>query len=196
MNQTFFLARHGKHGDLGQRLSGRSPMALCPSGRDQAAALGRLCHRRGVSAVHSSPCPRARETADIVATLIGLETRIADALDEIDFGYWAGRRFDELADDPLWQDWNARRSAAATPGGETMAHAAARITSYLDALAASGASHVLLVSHADIIKGAVAHYLGLSLDSLQRFAIDPASLTTLAFDAESVQLLGLNETVQ
>ena len=55
---------------------------------------------------------------------------------------------------------------------------------------------MLCVSHADVIKGAVAHYLGLGLDHIQGFRIDPASLTTLAFGNGAVELVRLNETLQ
>jgi broad specificity phosphatase PhoE len=51
----------------------------------------------------------------------------------------------------------------------------------------------VLVSHADVLKAALAHWLGLSLDSLQRFDIAPASLSTVAVGDWGAKVLSLNE---
>jgi probable phosphoglycerate mutase len=53
---------------------------------------------------------------------------------------------------------------------------------------------VAIVSHSDIIKMIVAHYLGLHLDLFQRITIAPASLTILQLRSGAAQLELLNET--
>jgi broad specificity phosphatase PhoE len=54
---------------------------------------------------------------------------------------------------------------------------------------------VALVSHADVIKAAVLHHLGLAIDGWPRFDIAPASITRLVVGDWGARLLGLNETV-
>jgi broad specificity phosphatase PhoE len=193
MRATIFLARHGTHAEVGQILSGRSDIALSPAGEEQAKRLGRLARREGVARVQTSPRARTVQTARIVAGVLGVDPETENALDEIDFGDWSGRSFAALAADPTWQRWNEARHLAAAPRGETMTSATRRATSHLDALAASGADRVLCVSHCDVIRGAVAHYLGLSLDRLLHFDVDPGSLTTLVLDGQGGRLVRLNE---
>jgi len=54
---------------------------------------------------------------------------------------------------------------------------------------------VLIVSHADVIRAAVLHYLGLSLDAFDRIEIGPASVSTLLIGEWGAKIFSLNETV-
>jgi broad specificity phosphatase PhoE len=126
-----------------------------------------------------------------VAERHALAIEEADDLDELDFGSWMGRSFAELADDPDWYRWNDRRGSASTPGGETMTQATARAVRHIEAVA--GAGPILCVSHCDIIRGVVAHYLGLDADRLLGFDVDPASLTTVALHGGGGRVIALNE---
>jgi probable phosphoglycerate mutase len=49
------------------------------------------------------------------------------------------------------------------------------------------------VSHGDVIKAALLHYLGLSIDAYDRFDIDPASISTIAVGSWGSKILSLNE---
>lgn len=170
---TVHLVRHAAHGLLPHTLAGRMPgVALSDEGRAQAAALPA---RLGpVGAVLSSPVQRALETA----AALGRPVAEAPGFEEIDFGRWTGLRFDALDADPAWHAWNAFRSLAACPGGETMHAAQSRALSALQGLR-GGEATVAVVSHADIIKAVLAAVLGVSLDRLDRFTVDPASISTV-----------------
>jgi broad specificity phosphatase PhoE len=54
---------------------------------------------------------------------------------------------------------------------------------------------VPVISHGDILRAVVAHYIGSSLDLLHRFEIAPASVTTLRVTEHGATLLCLNEVV-
>ena len=143
--------------------------------------------------MESSPQRRTRETATVIAAACGTAPEIVEALDELDFGQWTGRLIADLEGDPLWTRWNSARSQAQVPGGERMTDAVSRAVAHLDALGRqpwSGA--VVCVSHADIIRGVVAHYLGLSLDRMLMFDVDPGSITSLAVGDWGGRLLSLN----
>jgi len=191
------LVRHAVHDRVGSTLVGRmAEVRLGAEGRAQAERLATRLANEGVVVVQSSPRERALETAAPIAAQLGSEVEIAEGLDEIDFGAWTGRRFAELDGDPAWAAWNAERATAPTPGGETMAEAQARITGHIAALRARlGARAAVLVSHADMIKAAVAHILGLPLGAIHRFEIAPASITTLRLDEGGGTLVRLNEAV-
>jgi len=160
----------------------------------QAAGVAEWLGSHPVAAVHASPRRRTMETAMIIASAVGGEVAQAEALDEIDFGRWNGRSFAELEDDPLWSAWNRHRSIASTPGGETMAQAVERTVQHLESLAAAQPGQALLcVTHCDIIRGTLAHYLGLSLDNIFRFDIDPGSISTIEIGADGTRVTRINE---
>jgi len=194
---TILLIRHAAHSHLGNILSGRSPdIALSPQGRSQADALAARLRHVSIDALHASPVQRAQETAQAIAlTHPALELKTVAALDELDFGDWAGRAFIELADDPRWATWNEARSSAVAPGGESMAQAQERAWHHVENAALRNPGHTIaMVSHCDIIRALVAHVLELSLDDYWRFDIDPASVTRLAVGDWGAKVLSLNET--
>lgn len=193
MTATILLIRHAAHVDLDRRLSGRRPgVALSEAGREQAAALGRQLAGRGIERVQCSPLDRTRDTAAAIAEACRLPPPTpVEALIEIDMGDWTGRALDGFGDDPAWRAWNERRGTARIPGGESMAEAQARIVGHLATLRTGT---VAIVTHSDMIRGAVAHVLGLPLDRLLSFDIDPASVTTVVMGKWGSRLLSLNVT--
>jgi broad specificity phosphatase PhoE len=192
LSALILLARHGHHREVGHVLSGRSDIPLDTQGADEARRLAGRLADVPLRAVYSSPRRRACETAAPIAARHGLDVTIVDALDEIDFGAWSGQRFDALDWDPAWRYWNAARGSARCPGGEGMAEAVTRARDHIEAIAQPD-TPVLCVSHCDIIRGLVAHYLGLSADRLFRFDVDPGSVTTLSLHPGGGRVVALNE---
>ncbi|MGX7706029.1 histidine phosphatase family protein [Methylobacterium sp. Gmos1] len=195
MTTTFFLVRHAAHDRLGRVLCGRMPgVTLGREGRAQADALAARLSGEGLAAVYASPLERARETAEPVAARAGLAVGILPALNEIDFGAWAGLPFDELHQDPLWAGWNQARHVTRPPGGETALEAQARVLRGLEELRARhGEARLALVSHADVIKLVIAHALGLGADAMRLFEIGPASVSVLVLGAWGAKVESLNE---
>lgn len=195
MTTTFFLVRHAAHDRLGRTLCGRMPgVTLGREGRAQAEALAARLSGEGLAAVYASPLERAQETAAPVAARAGRAVETLAALNEIDFGAWAGRSFDDLHEDPLWAGWNQARHVTRPPGGETALEAQSRVLRGLEALRARhGEARLALVSHADVIKLVIAHALGLGADAMQRFEIGPASVSVLVLGAWGAKVESLNE---
>lgn len=171
-------------------------MPLSPEGEGQAAALARRLVREGLSEVQTSPRERALATAGAIGAATGAPVLVADALDEVDFGAWTGADFAGLEGEPLWRDWNRARAVARPPGGESMGEAADRIERHMEQLArARPGARIALVTHADMIRALVARVLGLSLDHMLRFDIDPASVSRIEAGPGRARVLGLNETI-
>ena len=190
MARSIMLARHGHHQEVGRVLSGRSDISLDQQGRAEAGALAGLVASRGVTRIVSSPRARTRETAAAVAAALALPVEIAAELDEVDFGDFTGRAFAALDRDADWQRWNAERATARCPDGETMGEAVARAVGFV---AGCGEGVTLCVSHCDVIRGVVAHYLGLPLDRIFSLGCDPGSVTTLSLQGEGAIVVALNE---
>lgn len=192
---TILLIRHAAHVELGRTLSGRRrDVALSREGIEQAEIVADLLAVEPIAAVYSSPRERAFYTARQIAEPHELDVRIADDLDEVDFGSWTGVAFSELEGDPAWTEWNEARATARPPDGESMADAVARTAGALQALAAEHAgATIACVSHCDIIRGALAHYLGLPLDNMLRFDVDPASVSRIALGGWGARVMTVNE---
>jgi probable phosphoglycerate mutase len=175
---TILLIRHGAHDRPGPHLVGRDDsVGLAPEGVREAEALARALQGFALAAVASSPSRRCRDTAARLADAHGLEVEVDDGLDEIDFGEWRGRRFDEIAG-PEWLRWNTARGTAAIPGGETIGAVATRANAALARLGARGPL-VAAVTHADVIRTAVATAIGLAPDLMLRLEVPTGSLTAL-----------------
>ena len=195
MTVTFLLIRHAAHVHLDRLLSGRLPgVALSDEGRVQAERLAARLAREGVDALVCSPLDRTRATAEAIAAACGVAVEPIDGLIEIDMGDWTGSAMVELEGDPEWTAWNNARATARIPGGESMAEAQARIVGALAELAERGVGRrIAVVSHSDMIRAAVAHVLGLSLDNLLRFDVSPASVTRVVWGDWGARLMTLNE---
>ena len=196
MTTTFFLIRHAAHDDVGCFLAGRSePVPLGEEGRKQARRLADRMSQEGIAEIYTSPRTRTQETANAIASACGIgPPKLAEALDEVDFGEWSGKSFDILDSDPAWRRWNTVRSLVRAPGGETVLEVQSRVMRLIETLRESGeGARVALVSHADVIKTVVGHVLGLPSDAWPRFDIAPASVTSLVIGDWGAKIITLNE---
>jgi probable phosphoglycerate mutase len=194
---TVFMIRHAPHGGIGTHLTGNTPgHALTSEGETLARTLGSAMHDKGLSAVQASPLERTMQTARAIAEPCGLAAEPVKALSEIDFGDWTGAAFADLTNDPRWQAWNEHRADGICPGGERAADAQRRVVDHLSATAAATpAGAIAMVTHCDIIRAAVAHVLGLTLDHVHRFEVAPASITEIAVQDGAPRLVQLNQRV-
>jgi broad specificity phosphatase PhoE len=188
------LIRHAHTAAVGQRLVGRLPgVCLSDVGREQLPWLRDTVARWHPEAVYTSPLQRARETADAIASSGALPVRADDRLTEMDFGEWTGRAFVDLDALPQWQQFNTRRSEAQVPGGESARQMQERVVAALDAIvSAHHGRTIAAVSHADVIRAAILHYVGASLDCVHRVTIDPASVSVVALTKAGPRILLLN----
>lgn len=194
---TLLLARHAAHDWLGRGIPGRLPgVSLNEEGRAQALALGQWLANAGIAAVYSSPQQRTQQTAAPIAARLGVRVEIANEFDEIDFGDWTGCSFSGLERDDAarWHQWIAQRSVAQPPGGEAFTQVAQRAMAGLHRLRELHPGNtVLVLSHGDVIKAALASCLGLSLDNLERFDIEPASVSVLVSAGEGWKVRAVNQ---
>lgn len=193
MSLVLHLVRHGAHDGAPGTLAGRDPaIRLSAEGVREAKALAKSFAGRPLARVIASPQPRTVETAEILARGAGVVIDVA--LDEIDFGPWAGRSFAALARDPAWRRWNAARDTAATPPGETMAAVADRVDGLVAHLVSAHleGDEVALVTHCDVIRAALCRAQGLPFSCALETDVATASRTTVALDARGPSVLAVN----
>jgi probable phosphoglycerate mutase len=193
---TFLLIRHAAHTFAEGVLAGQQPGGgLSVAGQDQAAQLAERLRALPIRAVYTSPLARTRETADALAARLGLAAVPVDGFVEIDYGEWTGRRWEKLHGDARWAAWNTFRSSTEVPGGERMLAVQLRAVAALQILCREHPDQmVAVVSHGDVIKAVVAHYLGVHLDLFHRIEIGLASVSIVAVQPWGSQVIRLNDT--
>ena len=189
------LVRHGRTATTGKVLPGRAPgLHLADEGRREAAEVAqRIAGVGRVAAVYASPLERAAETAGFIAEACRVETRVEPGLLECDYGEWTGAPLKELRRKPEWKVIQRYPSGFRFPDGESLTEMQTRITGTLARLVAAHAKETIVaVSHADPIKAAVAHALGVHLDLFQRIAVATGSLSAIAYRPEGPTVLTVN----
>lgn len=193
---TLLLVRHALHEYGGHRIAGRTPdVHLSPDGLRQADALADRLARLEIDALYASPILRCQETAAKIAEPHGLEVQTADAITELDFGDWQGALLDDLDTQDHWKRFNAYRSGTRAPNGELFLETQLRIVRFLLDLAERHEGQtVAVVSHADVIRAALLHFLGIPMDLFLRLEISPASVSTVTLAPYGPWVLGVNHT--
>ena len=191
---TFFFVRHGVTSHTGHRLSGRLPdVPLTDQGKVQARAVAERLASARLAAVYSSPIDRTMQTARPIAARHGLRVQVRRNLTELEFGRWTNRSFKTLSRTKLWPVIQRWPSGARFPDGESFLEVQQRAVREVEDLRTKHPSQaVCCVSHADVIKVIVAHYLGMHLDMFQRIDIGPASITAIAIGDGGPRVLTVN----
>jgi len=180
---TILLIRHAvndyvKTGKLAGWTAG---VGLNEQGRTQAAALGARLAGLPLAQIYASPLERTMETAAAIARHHApLDPQACPAIGEVRYGDWEGCSLRDLQKWKMWAVVQEYPSRARFPNGEAMRAVQSRVVDALEGLAQQHpAEMIALVCHADLIKMALAHYLGMHLDVFQRIVISPASISRL-----------------
>ena len=191
------LIRHGENEYVKTgKLAGRLPeVHLNERGQKQAAELAEALKQVPLKAIYSSPLERALETAGPLADGRKLEIQLRPELMDNDIGAWQGRSIKQLRRTKKWKVVQQAPSRFTFPEGESFLQTQTRVASCLDQIAASHKPKdiVAVVFHADPIKLAVTHYLGMPLDHFQRLACDTCSVTVLYLSETGAHLIKLNQ---
>lgn len=193
---TLLLVRHGQTDWIGSGIAGRQPgVHLNALGVEQASRLPARLAGLALAAIYSSPLERTRETAAPLAAERGLEVRDCEDAIELGFGDWTSERFSVLERERRWQRFNSFRSFTRAPAGELMPEVQTRIVRGIEQLRVSHRGETIAVfSHGDVIRAAVAYFLGVPLDLFQRIEIRPVSVSRMRLDDDGVLVLGVNDT--
>jgi probable phosphoglycerate mutase len=175
------LIRHAPTPETGKKLTGRLPgVSLGEAGVEIARRTARNLESVKLRAIYASPIERTWETALEIAAGRNLEPQRHDGLLEVDYGDWSGRTLASLYRLKAWRTVQSTPSRMVFPNGEGLAAAQARSVSTCEELADRHRRQTIaLVTHADVIKGIVSHYLGQPLDLFQRVGVAPASVTVI-----------------
>ncbi len=194
----FHLIRHGYHDWLPRGWPGRNPgVFLTDLGQAQAEHTADWLMKRKIRAIIASPLERAQQTAAAFARKSGLPIQTEMDFNELNFGQWSGMTFAELHEQPGWARWDSIRSLARPPGGETMVDVQTRVISLLlREYEQFPGDEVAMFGHGDPIKVAVAYCMGMPVDNVPRFNVDPASISTVEILPKGIKVHWVNRSAQ
>lgn len=192
-----YLVRHAENDYLSKgKLAGWTPgVHLNDRGRNQAEAIANILSRAKPKAIYASPLERAVETAEPLAELLGKSVIARPGLGEIQYGKWEGVSLKVLRRRKLWPVVQSSPSLVRFPNGESFVEAQSRVVSEIESLRANHRgkrASFVCVSHADILKLLLAHFLGMPIDLFQRLIISPASISMIAID-QAVRVISIND---
>ena len=172
-----YLVRHGETAwSLSGQHTGRTDLPLTPHGEAMARMLATTLKGIAFTHVWTSPRLRARSTCELAG--LGAKAQSDAALAEWDYGEYEGLRTTEIHErHPGWDIWQD-----GCPGGEMPEAAGARADQVIARLCTL-AGPIALFSHGQFGRVLAARWIGLPVIEGQHFAMDPASLSLLSFEA-------------
>ncbi|GAB1472454.1 histidine phosphatase family protein [Chloroflexota bacterium] len=192
------LIRHGENDFVKTgKMAGRIPgVHLNEKGQKQAQTLGEALKNVPIKAIYSSPLERAIETATPIAESHKLIIQQEAGLLDTHIGKWQGKSWKALRLMKAWKIVQNAPSRFRFPDGESFPECQLRIVNVLEQIIQKynkPQDVVAVVFHADPIKLAAAHFLGMPLDHFQRLGCDTGSLTAIMTGESSAHLMKLNQ---
>lgn len=198
MTTTVILVRHGQtESNINGFYMGWSDEDINDIGYTQSRSLSSRLACLPIASVYSSPLKRTYTTATILAKPHGLELKVLDDLIEIRLGDWQGLHTDEIRQrwPELWQQSRIDPSELTMPNGESFKQVTERaVRAFKTIVAANQGKQAVIVTHDVIIRGLVAHVLGVSNSIYRRFEINNASLSVIRVIDGNARLITLNDT--
>lgn len=184
--QRIFLVRHGETDwNLQMRFQGREDIPLNEKGKRQALSLANYLKGEKLAAIYTSGLTRALETASIIAKPHNLSPLVVKGLEEIDFGEWEGKTYQEMDKQERIKlsSWLLSPETGEIPGGESFNEFINRVMGcYEKLLNFHCRENFLIVTHAGAIKILVAGILGMPFMNIIRLMLAPASLSVINYD--------------
>ncbi|ANL73502.1 phosphoglycerate mutase family protein [Rhizobium phaseoli] len=137
-----------------------------------AEEAGRMAALPRADRIVTSPALRARQTAEALRLRAAIEPSLRDC----DHGRWAGKSIAAIeAEEPenliVWMT----EPEATAHGGESLAELRKRVAGWMDSQSGLG-GHVIAVSHAAVIRAAVAHVLQAPPSSFWLSDVEPLAI--------------------
>ncbi len=195
---TIHLVRHGETAyNRDHRGLGRSDEPLTDYGRAQVVAAAAALAEEHIDLVLTSPLRRAADAAELIAAAAGLTAEACPGLIEMDVGQTEGLDFASMRErfGPFFEHWRGEGAhEVRMPGGESMRDIASRLGDVLATLRRRGEDEtIVVVSHNFVERALICELVGLDLRYFRSFAIDLASITSLAIRRGQGHIVRLND---
>ena len=111
------------------RIQGSLEVPLSQEGTGEAARISNELVGLEIDAVYSSGCEHALETANAIATALGVKVKPLEGLQNLDHGLWQGMLVEEIKrkQPKVYRQWQDQPESVCPPGGETLNEAQERV---------------------------------------------------------------------
>ena len=207
---TVILVRHGRtHLTENKKISGRGGENpdLSELGREDAhnvakalsmvGSSGQYAYLKPPSAIITSPIQRAVDTANVIASELGLQVSLDEDIAEISFGDWDGHTTEEVAEgwSDQWQAWRGSWTVA-PPNGESLQEFDERVMRARHNIVTKYAGQtVVVVAHVMPIRGFTRYAFDGGTSSYWVTQIAPCSMTILRmWGNQATEVVTVNDT--
>ena len=191
------LVRHGQTPwNAEGRFQGQSDTGLTDLGLEQARRAAVALSSLDISAIYSSPLPRALRTAQEISRELSIEVTPLEGLKEIHLGELEGITGPVMRENysEVFHTWNNNPGRVSFPGGESLRQLQARAWRAEQRMEkAHPDGTVVAVSHNFAINAIVSRFLGLPLSRFHRIRVDLGSFTVLEAGERARHLLHFND---
>lgn len=199
MATKIILTRHGHvEGIQPARFRGRKDVPLSKLGVAQAAATARrIATGWRPSSLYTSPLSRCIETGKAIAEACHVQSRVLNALNDLDYGSWEWKTHDEIRVQftELYNTWLLTPHLIRFPNGESLQDLVARAGDVLrHVLDAHRNETVVLVGHDSINRALLLQILDQPLSAYWRNVLAPCGISEIDVTDGTPSVLRINET--
>lgn len=175
----------GRHGETDRNIQGLThfkydEIGLNDFGKAQAERMSESAVEHAATALFTSPELRARETADIIGTRIGITPQVVGDLLERDWGDWNGRPWSEI--EAKLENMSLRERYEFTPpNGESWSGMSTRLRRAIDKIVETTSDNVMIVTHGGALRALVPSLKGENLERSLHYSFDNASITLFTY---------------
>jgi len=160
--------------------------------------MARSMGERSLDAIYTSPAGRALATASLISKMSFAGVRITSALEPVDRGTWEGRPVPEImtksADE--YAAFQRNPGGCCCGGGESLQAVRDRVMRLLWQLADEhDGEHIALVTHADVIRAAIAGVVNLPLERARDIDQTPGCINVIRGIGNEFTVGAVNQTV-
>lgn len=190
--------RHGETvWNAEMRMQGQLDTALSARGRWQAGRAAESLADEGIEAIFASDLERAFDTAQALATRIGLPITTDIGLRERSFGVFQGHRYAEI--DVKWPAeavrWRHHDPDFGPEGGETLREFSARAVAACSRIAAAHPGRsIAIVTHGGVLDCLYRAATGIGLDAPRSWELGNATINRLLYTPRGFTLVGWSDT--
>ncbi len=194
----WLLVRHGEtEWNSEGRMQGHTPTGLSETGLLQAQLLAERLKDTELDAIHCSDLPRARDTAEMIATGRGIQVHPTSDLRERSYGRWEGMTRQEIRDEypEEYARWRQGTEQFSPPDGESLIDVLARQLGLTGMLRETypGDQTIALVGHGGAFLTLAVSMLGVPMSLRSRFYLDNASISILRVSQDRAVLERWND---
>jgi alpha-ribazole phosphatase len=186
---AFWLLRHPQPEAAAEGLCyGSCDWKLSETGIRQAHAVAASLAAHPLAAIYTSPRQRCRQAARILAEGRECPVETVEALRELDFGEFEGRRYEEIAAlyPDLYRQWMEQPTTVRFPGGESFLDMRRRVIAAAGGLRARHAGEAIaLVTHGGVIRIILAEALGIRPADIFRLGQRHAAINLVRYFGET-----------